>query len=259
MRNYWSCSKFADKIRGIKKPYALGLDEWDTWKKEAKQKHPIRYWLAEKGLDHVQKIVDFPKDTYHSVVYYINNRWITKTHALTSTLEKGKYYDLDTRIIECLFNELVEFVEVELAWHHVMWSKKEIHQAPWWRRLFRFRTWRSPEHGIAHLVWASNLKYDENWMSKDDPRFGKPTPQAEESEEILDLYYWWKERNNRLDPHDASGWTEYCKKNPRSLRVGVSNEGRQALDRCADIEKQYDDNDTEMLIRLIKIRKRLWT
>ena len=36
--NYWSCSKFADFIRGEKKPYALEWGKWDEWNKEQRKK-----------------------------------------------------------------------------------------------------------------------------------------------------------------------------------------------------------------------------
>jgi hypothetical protein len=253
MNKYWSNSKFADWLRGTKKPFALGFKAWDEWEATAKKKYPFRFWLAEEGLDHLQRVFTFPDVTYYNIVYYINNRWITKTHALTSNLKKGDYYDLDTRIIESLFDELVNFVEVELAWHHVMWSEKET--APWWRRVFRFRTWRSPSHGIAHLEWESNLKYDEKW-DKDTERYGKPTPQAINAQEKLALYNWWKQRPNRPDPSDVSGWSEYCKDKP------LFDDGENAqrpLDKLREIEQRYEDEDTEMLIRLIKVRKSLWT
>jgi hypothetical protein len=38
-----------------------------------------------------------------------------------------------------------------------------------------------------------------------------------------------------------------------------AEESRQILDRCHEIEDQYETEDTEMLIRLIKVRQRLWT
>ena len=34
---------------------------------------------------------------------------------------------------------------------------------------------------------------------------------------------------------------------------------QEALKKCDEIEKQYDDEDTEMLIRLVRVRKHLWT
>ena len=85
------------------------------------------------------------------------------------------------------------------------------------------------------------------------------------------MYLWWKNvYPNRPDPHDASGWTEFCERCRESKVGGVlswlddkteeeAEESRRILDRCHEIEEQYDTEDTEMLIRLIKVRQRLWT
>ena len=83
MRNYWTCSKFADWLRGTPKLGAGTSDEWDEWREKAKAK-TFRYWLAEEGLDILQNIVMFIPDKIHAVKYYINNRWITRTHGLTA-------------------------------------------------------------------------------------------------------------------------------------------------------------------------------
>lgn len=36
--HHWTCSKFADFIRGEKKPYALEWHRWEEWRKEQKEK-----------------------------------------------------------------------------------------------------------------------------------------------------------------------------------------------------------------------------
>ena len=41
--HYWNCSRFADFIRGEKKPFALQWGKWDEWKKEQRKKRPIRF------------------------------------------------------------------------------------------------------------------------------------------------------------------------------------------------------------------------
>ena len=51
MGKYWSCSKFADIIRGTPKLKWGNGDEWAQWKKAAREKHPMRYWIAEIGLN----------------------------------------------------------------------------------------------------------------------------------------------------------------------------------------------------------------
>jgi hypothetical protein len=67
---------------------------------------------------------------------------------------------------------------------------------------------------------------------------------------------------------EESGWTAYCEmrrengadlldfndKTPEEAALS-----KAALDRSQELENQYDQEDEEMLIRLIKIRRSLWT
>ena len=64
--NYWSCSKFADWIRGTKKLGAGTAEQWDEWTAAAQMKHNFRYWLAEEGLDYLQTFVHFIPDKLYS-------------------------------------------------------------------------------------------------------------------------------------------------------------------------------------------------
>lgn len=274
MKNYWTCTKFADWLRGTPKPGAATWEDWETWKAIAKAKYPFRFWLADEGLDKVQDFVYWPYERLNNVRYYINNRWITRSHALTAhsrDIKPGEWRDLGNRFLPCLFNELVDFVEVEQAWHHCMWSDDDRTKfnVPWHRRWLHLRTWRCPEAGLAYLDWASKLLQDEDWgVQKTDPNYGQPTQQALNAMEIKYLYTWWtKVYPNRPDPYDASGWTEYCKHN-REVNGSVyhnakTEEERHKTDRmlkiCELMEKEYDKEDTNMLIRLIKIRDSLWT
>ena len=54
---YWSCTKFADWLRGTPKPYAETMEGWDAWRQQAETAHPWRYWLADEGLDHIQNAI----------------------------------------------------------------------------------------------------------------------------------------------------------------------------------------------------------
>jgi hypothetical protein len=271
---YWSCSKFADWLRGTDKISAGTSQEWNDWDKTAKSNYPFRYWLAEEGLDKIQTFIMWPTDKLYSVKYWINNRFVTKTHTLTSNLKKGQWHELDTRIIHCLFDELVNHVEIEIAASNFRWSEesREKYKTPFWAiGWFRWRTYRNVEAAMDYLEWASDLRWQENEVGADDPCCGKLTHPALGAIEIKELYLWWKNvYPNRPDPHDASGWTEFCERR-RSDRDGSifgyledkteeeADESRQILDRCHEIEEQYDTEDTEMLIRLIKVRQRLWT
>lgn len=275
--HYWTCSKFADWLRGTTKLKMGTSEEWADWEDRAKRDYPVRWWLAEEGLDILQKIVYWPTDKLYSIKYYINNRWITRTHALTAhprDIKPGTWQDVGYRFLPCLFNELVDYVEVELAWWHLAWSKKEErakYNMPWWAvGWWRIRTWRCPQAGLDNLEWQRNLRWKEDEVGPDGKNLGQLTHQAKAAQEILELYTWWTEvYPNRPDPHDASGWSEYCKrmreeKGNRWLGGESTNKetkalGKKALKLTQKIEQQYEKEDTEMLIRLIKIRKSLWT
>ena len=276
MRNYWTCSKFADWIRGTTKLSCGTGKEWAEWERAAKAKYPIRWWIAEEGLDKLQNVWCYIPERINDVRYYVNNRWVTRTHALTAhsrDIPRGQWRDVGNRFLPCLFNELVDFVEVEQAWHHVLWDEeaRKKYRTPWWRSgWLRWRTWRCPDAGIEHLIWASGLTINETWgADKDSKNYGQPTHQALAAKEILELYRWWKiERPKRPDVHDESGWTAYCEmrrqrgdhlldmedKSPEEAEMC-----KTALDKSHELEAQYEQEDEEMMIRLIKIRQSLWT
>lgn len=277
MSHYWTCSKFADWIRGTPKLSAGTAEQWDKWEDSAKSYNPIRYWLAEEGLDILEKIVYFIPDKIYDVKYYINNRWVTGSHTLrahSSDIKPGSWCDVGNRFLPCLFNELVDFVEIEQAWHYVMWDKEEQkkYNVPWYRSgWLRWRTWRSPEAGMAYLTWASGLVVDEDMgATPGEKGYGEPTYQSKAAREIIELYTWWTVTyRNRPDAHDASGWTAVCEE------LREANGGKFSFNSPTDptlkkkydkafkllnkIEKAYETEDEDMMIRLIKIRNSLWT
>lgn len=274
MKNYWSNSKFADLIRGTKKPDCLTSIEWRDWEKQSQESHPIRYWIAETALDKIRNFIFWPIDKLYQIKYYLVNRYITKTHALTSSLKRGEWHEFDSRILHCLFDELVNFVEVEQAWFHLVFDeeKRKAYDTSWtsfgW---LRTRTWRCPQAGLDHLEWASNLVVDESWgVDQSDPKYGTLTDQALTAREVLELYHWWKNvRPNREDPYDKSGWSDLCEQRREKYPDVImsceleteeeSEESRISLENLRKIEEDYDREDEEMLIRLIKIRRSLWT
>jgi hypothetical protein len=273
---YWSCTPFADWLRGTKKLSAGTAEEWDDWTTTAQMKHNFRYWLAEEALGHIQDFVTWPTRTLYDIKYYVNNRWVTRTNSLTAhakDIKPGQWQDVGNRFLPCLFNELVDFVEIETAWSQIAWAEKEdaakynppFYASGWWR----WRTWRCPEAGLDNLKWQSELIHNEDYC-KDQPYYMKPTPQAVKAQEILALYTWWTEvYPNRPDAYNASGWTDYCE----ASRLSNGGKINWSSDKSPELKKQsskahkalqkleadYEKEDTDMMIRLIKVRHGLWT
>ena len=207
MRKYWSCGEFADWIRGTAKPGALELGAWDSWEQSARLAHPVRYWLAETVLDTLEDIVHWPAERINSVRYWLNNRFVSRTHALTSNLKTGDWHEFDERILHCLFDELVNFVEVEKAWMQVCWGDGETYEKyklPFWRKHWWtrwFREWRCRPAGLDHLAWEMNLTWTEDQVGADSELVGQKTEQALQAKEIYELYFWWTVvRPARPDP-----------------------------------------------------------
>lgn len=268
--HYWSSSKFADWLRGTPKPESATTEVWNAWEKTAKAKK-FRYWLVEEGFDYLQDFICWPIKRYHIVRCYINNRWVVKSHALTSNLKRGEWHEYDTRILHSLFEELVNYVEIASAWMQVVFSEEDRkkYHTPWYRTYLRLGLWRCPEAGIAQLEWAATLKWDD----KNDLHFGEFTLQALAAQETLALYHWWKvERPKRRDPSEASGLDDFHKKRRDAAKpsddiwaeLSMKNKEQdelllKLLNICQKLEQEQDDEDTAMLIRLIRIRRSLWT
>lgn len=117
MTNYWNSSKLADKIRGTEKPYALTAEDWQIWHKEANEKHPIRYWIAEEFLKNLQRAIYWPYNTYRKIRIFthnfINRRDILYTDGL---IKRGQYLDTNARLELCIMETFCQFMEDELFW-----------------------------------------------------------------------------------------------------------------------------------------------
>jgi hypothetical protein len=153
-------------------------------------------------------------------------------------------------------SELVDFVEIDKALENVRWDveARAKYRSPSW--LFswpRFRGWRNPEAGLDYLDWEIGLGEE---MSH----------QSEAARELKEIYLWWKhQRPQRPDPYEASGWrTKFHNQKGRGIREifddteEAKQEKLQMLQCIEDMETQYQNEDQEMLVRVVKLQRRLW-
>lgn len=287
--SYWSQSKFANWLRktaGLTSPDGLTSAGWRQWGKKSKEISPFIHWFTDGFLDSLQNFFSWPKDRLWDVRCAINARFFDKYHYLPTRLNPWQYHEVDTRVLHGLFETLVDFIEIEKAWMHVIWGQEEnrkkhgyswFEMNGWFRPLFERR---HPLAGIEYLEWEMSLITDDAWYGNDEEsikkakeagEYGKMTSQALAAKEQFELYHWWKHiRPNRPDPYDESGYSAYFKKleevHGDDFFVGIEEqtpemveESRKCSKTCHEIEEAYEKEDEEMLIRLIKIRRSLWT
>lgn len=282
--NYWSCSQFAKRVSaafGARPKMDSGTaEEWAEWRKDVRKNHPVVFWFTEEFLNTAQNFLWWPYDKVCAARFYLFNRFIGKTHFIKTGLKPGEYHEIDTRLLHGMFAELVDFIEVEKAYHHCVCDdeKRALYQLPWWRggwRWMRWGIWRCPQAGLDYLEWECGMKFDDEWVDKSDPRYGTATPQALAAMEQKRLYDWWKNvRPNRPAPHDESGWSNFCERkhaahadeDDDSMTIFFNEktdeeraESKRLLETVEEIEKRYDDEDEAMMIALIKVRRHLWT
>lgn len=112
----------------------------------------------------------------------------------------------------------------------------------------------SRDRGLAYLNWAINDA---------DCKMGTAPTQSDRAKEFMTLYLWWVDyRPARLEPWGAEEiWQVVDLSDDISKGLGAprSKEYQDASDRAAFLEQFYEQEDTEMLTRLAKVRTSLWT
>lgn len=221
---YWSCSKFADIIRGTPKLRHGTGDQWAQWKIEARARNPIRYWVAETALRKLEKVIIWPSQQLDNVKNYLQNRYVSKTHVLISnTLRPGMWYEFDTRLLHCAFDGLVNFVEGEFTNHGLMVDSTD--------------DLDSPEEIIKREILDLY-----NWWKTDRP--ARPDP--------FDVSGYRKIYARKRAANIGIGQTV-----PESI---ISKEEIQnALKVNRETRVKYHEEDQQMLIRLVKISSSMWT
>jgi len=240
------------------KPSAKTLTEWRIYHNNFEQEHP-----------YVNKVIDIIEALESITVYipnkleklrcYIKNKYFKKYHYLKSDLKPHEYYDLDTRMLHGLFNELVNFVEIECAHMSIVFDKpaKKKYKLPFYastRYGFLFPEVKSAQAGLDYIEFQ--------YLSSNDESYNK----------ILELYNWWKNiRPIRKDPYDSDDIEQFYKamelKYKTKIRIleddVLSEEERKFLrnlyKKIREQEALQYEEDTNMLIDLIKIRGYLWT
>ena len=264
--------KWLEKICYPDHPTCGTAEEWCSWDKIEKSKPVCNFcvnvvpaWFARKARQ--------LRDIKYWFLYRLHP---AHKYQLIDTGLKPNYYEVDYRMMHGMFNMLKNFCEDEMPYHDWCWQEagKEIDAEKEGKKYKRRKFVRGKEAALESFKWQKALVYteDEIWNEDQKHLIGQPTPQALSAIEIEKLYLWWVEtRPARVDPFEAfedpllekrleqrkagdSVMSLFCKGTEEEEAAKT-----QRYHNIDELEKQYDAEDDEMFIRLIKIRKSLWT
>lgn len=231
-------------------PKALPMGRWGVREERLKRTFPIRFFIWDTVPDFWRYQIS---NRYKRGKNWVRYRTWDRYDIVKLEVEKT-YHDPDYRLLHANFQLLKDFVEIELA--SMMDASDErnneeidsfLKRVGKHIRFRRRKMLRSPEQGIKHLDWEI------------EETTGHQKTSAVEKKE---LYLWWTQyRPLRADPYDSALFKDPNDNGePWSLATMVRKpfnrplaEARQAL------ENMYEAEDEEMLIRLMKVRRSLWS
>lgn len=243
-------------------PGALTARGWRLFKNEFQERAPIRFWLTNTGY---HKYVLSPKWKYRRIHDWVRYRTYNKYHKVDTGLPPG-YYEIDKKMLHVNFNMLKNFVENELAWHSYIWSEdaeKErsfVNRLSWHYPFYkRKKSFDSRKWATVYFEWAAGL---------DDPSLPpahQSKQQAEMARETLALYTWWVDTVPNRKQHTLPEVSDQGLGDMSVLDEEFDREMEdfkkyeEVRNLNSKLREEWENEDDEMLARLVKIRRSLWT
>lgn len=219
-------------------PKSASSEGWQAFEEDCKNRYPIRHWLNETLIPPIERGLGEAKDQFRY-------RFVQRFHIIDTKLKPG-YYDSDTLMLFGMFALLKDFVEIECAWMEFI-SHDDSEPVPW----YKWRPFKpNRELGLKYLDWEISLKDEEDGVAN--------ITQSESAQIKKELYLWWMdERPKREDPYSKIDLPESGDLN--SWLKDSSPERTKLMNEIHELDEAHNNEDTEMLIKLVKVRSTLWT
>ena len=201
---------------------------WQDWHKHVKQLHPVKYWIAETFGDFVRYKIwlritrPFKDAHYWFVSHFIPSR---------------RYHMLDLRQ-PCGKGEVKNFDCYQYGWRDV--PEKMLYAM--FNLLGEYLNKETP-HDLTQWYTREQIEADEG-MKK----------QQADIEEARAIYQWWtvgRKEEAEIHAKLLHDWAE-----ARRAKAPNAEHLWELLQNCKDEEERKTD---EMIARLMKIRRTLWT
>ena len=171
-------------------------------------------------------------------------RFSRKCHVTRTSLDPSHYWDAKDRILHGAFSELVDFVEIDLAWMAVVFSDEaaKLYNCPFWCRSswFRIRPWRCRRAGVDYLEHLAATSADPDvWI------------------QVALLFRWWV-AVRPARPTTEQLYQQMDEYREKSLTF-LPEQFRNKVFDADSIEQMYDAEDDRALLQLIQVRQALCT
>lgn len=252
-----------------------GVYTWSDWKEEVKTKYPVRYFFNKTLIHWFAVHITLPiKHKW----YWIKSHTYKKHHLLdlrqpkTDTMDDYRYgwCDQKNQVLYACFNALVSFYEEAREGEyyysvkdHIKNNNESLQSIR--KELFEFLN-ITEKVGLNYIKANDLLQMIDNAVCDDENlctsekivNFENSIKYYDEQlhiySEIQALYeYWTVDRKKKLKESDRllSDWSAH-KEDAEERKTGTR---RMAMNR---FDKEIDEEETEMLIRLIKIKNYMW-
>lgn len=259
---YWSNTKFADKIRnlfGIKKqPTSATAEGWDEYETTAKQTSGIGYNIVE-SLNTIQTVVYWIPDKFKSASYFISNVK-NRSHVLPTNVKFGSWGDLTSRIPDALMLSIIDFVEKECFWMNVAFYSERpqgMSDTVW---KYNRQSYIQQKLFPVKVSDAERAKNGIEWLEF-QIKSGSRNKRNNKSHPYRKLIaaYWFAKNRYGADLYDESGFTAAYDKTPGVQLFKSNPEKDIAFDKLREIEKEYDAQVILHCTNIVKYHGFLWT
>ena len=235
-------------------PNSLDMDGWNAFESEFKRKAPVRYLIQ-----FIATQISYVFASLSRIAWSIRYRTVRKYHLVNTKLNPG-YHEIDTRMLHANFELLVDYVEIECANMADINDRARLPAPPggWLPRIMKVKEFRSRELGMKHLEWETTLS------SPTLPELDRSPDQAARAVQVIILYTWWKDiypNRKALEAPDRGDGVglEFLSRKWQKANPEMNKKIHQWSIDSHTQEVEWDKEEEEMLMALMKIRKGLWT
>jgi hypothetical protein len=272
-------------VRGVARaiPYAVyaqnkaarraETEKYLEWKEKFSTTRPILYWFTERLPTYYGKAVDYVEDKWYSVTNTLDNYFIQRADVFFTGIKRTDFDTADELMLAANFNQLELYIESVYATRYIRsqmhtYRNKDDAEFKKWDKinkiadrypLLHFKKYRNKEYALKYIHSQIDSPIDVYDGPDEFRRYAR----------IMSLYVWWTSvRPSRGSAYDVSGLEAY--KTALNEKYGEfawsfsildkeeQEKYRELMHDAEALSDLWDQEDTEMLVLLVKERQNIW-